>query len=117
MARELAVSSGLAVLSVDYRLAPEHPYPAGPGRRLRGPALAGQAPGARLRPRLPLGGESAGANLAAAACLRLRDEGGPLPVAQWLDCPAVDLTDAAGRLRVREFGTGFGLEVGQSRCC
>jgi acetyl esterase len=72
---EIADATGLAVVSVDYRLAPEHPFPAGPddcedaARWLieRGARELG-APG-----RLTLGGESAGAHLAVLTLLRLRD--------------------------------------------
>ena len=70
----LADSTGLTVVSTSYRLAPEHPYPAGPDDCERavlwlhrhGPAVLGQ----RL---VAIGGESAGAHLAAVTCLRLRD--------------------------------------------
>jgi acetyl esterase len=77
LARELADAIGCRVLSLDYALAPEHPYPAGlddcvdaarwlgeHGREL------GIDPG-----RLLIGGDSAGANLSAATILRLRAEG------------------------------------------
>lgn len=113
MARELAHVSGLAVVSVGYRLAPENPYPAGLQDVL---AVLGDLSARTLGftpTSLSLGGESAGANLTAAACLWLRDHGatGTLPVvAQWLDVPAVDLRgeeDAS----TRAFGTGFGLEM------
>jgi acetyl esterase/lipase len=74
----LAEQTGLAVASVDYRLAPEHPYPAGPddcetaARWLldRGAAEIG-APAV-----FAIGGESAGAHLAAVTLLRLRDRHG-----------------------------------------
>jgi acetyl esterase len=80
LTRELAAGSRARVLSVDYALAPEHPYPEGlddcvdsarwlgeHGREL------GLDPG-----QLVIGGDSAGANLAAATVLRLRDEGQPV---------------------------------------
>jgi len=110
MARELAHVSGLAVLSVGYRLAPEHPFPAGLEdveavlRNLDETTL-GFVPTT-----VSLSGESAGGNLAAVACLRLRNE---IPlVAQWLDVPAVDLTGGEDDA-TRAFGTGFGLEISQ----
>jgi acetyl esterase len=107
MARELAVGLGMAVVSVRYRLAPEDPWP----------AAAEDVYGvltwlAESFDSISIGGESAGANLAAVACLMARDRGGPRLVAQWLDVPAVDL-----RLPETEswrlFGTGHGLEVAQ----
>jgi acetyl esterase len=77
LTRELADGSGARVLSVDYALAPEHPYPGGlddcadAARWLADHAgQLGVDPG-----RLVIGGDSAGANLAAATVLRLRDEG------------------------------------------
>ena len=112
MAREIAARSGMAVVSVDYRLAPEHPYPAGLDDVCAVVRWIADAPTELgFRPStVSLGGESAGANLTAAACLRLRDEGGPQPAAQWLDVGAFDLTvprDASSQ----EFGSGYGLEM------
>jgi acetyl esterase len=52
-------------------------------------------------------GDSSGGNLAALACLRLRDEGGPLPAAQAY--PNTDLTLA--QPSIREKGTGWGIDV------
>lgn len=72
---------GCAVVSVDWRLAPEHPYPEGLDdadtvwRSIRDDPAAFGVDGARMA----IGGGSAGAGLAAAACLRLRDEGRELP--------------------------------------
>jgi acetyl esterase len=81
MLRRLAVQSGMAVLAVDYRLAPENPFPAGlqdcvaAWRWLRA-----QAAGLGLDPeRLFIAGDSAGANLALATCVSERDSGRPLP--------------------------------------
>ncbi|HWC33601.1 MAG TPA: alpha/beta hydrolase [Mycobacteriales bacterium] len=107
MARELARGLGMAVLSVDYRLAPEHPWPAAPEDAYE--VLRWMAD---RFDRISIGGESAGANLAAVVALMARDRSGPPLVAQWLDVPAVDLArwdDPS----MSAFGTGYGLEVAQ----
>lgn len=91
--------AGCVVFAVDYRLAPEHPFPAGLDdvysavRWIAGHAAAlGIAPG-----RLSIGGTSAGGNLAAATALRARDAGGPDLVFQLLEVPGLDLTGASMR--------------------
>jgi acetyl esterase len=75
--RFLALKSGCAVVAVDYSLAPEHPYPAplddcvATVRHIQGNGAAmGLDAGA-----IAVGGDSAGANLAMATALRMRDEG------------------------------------------
>ncbi len=98
LCRRLAVEADRVVVSVDYRLAPEHPFPAGLDdvvralRWVRDPdvvAALGAIPG-----RVAVGGDSAGGNLAAAACLALRDAGEPLPELQVLLYPGLDQTRA-----------------------
>lgn len=85
--RAIAARSGWQVLSLEYRLAPEHPYPAALEDSLDGLAwLHEEADSATIA----IGGDSAGGNLAAALCLYLRDHGLPLPVSQVLVYPAVD---------------------------
>ncbi|MGC0334565.1 acetyl esterase [Streptomyces sp. SAI-170] len=90
--RALAARSGWAVLSPEYRLAPEHPYPAALEDALDTLAwLRASARDAGIDPdTIAVGGDSAGGNLAAALCLRLRDHGLPLPASQILVYPAVD---------------------------
>lgn len=90
---------GVPIVSVDYRLAPEHPCPAAlddvrAGWRWlqRRAGLLGVDPA-----RVAVGGESAGAGLAAALAQRLLDEGGVQPVAQWLFAPMIDDRTAARR--------------------
>ena len=72
----IAKQAAVAIVSVDYRLAPEHPYPAGLDDCVAAARwLVDNASGLCPEPeRLAIGGESAGANLAVATMLRLRDE-------------------------------------------
>lgn len=88
LCRHLAADAGCAVLSVDYRLAPEHPYPA----PLNDAYGALQWAADHLAGGLPLvvGGDSAGGALAAGAALRARDENGPRLAAQLLVYPVLD---------------------------
>lgn len=78
---ELAQGTSVVVLSVDYRLAPENPAPASLDdcvAAIRWAAANAAEIGVDAT-RFAVGGDSAGANLSAAAALRLRDEGGPMP--------------------------------------
>jgi acetyl esterase len=105
--RFLAAHSGAALLAVDYRLAPEHPFPAAV-EDAEAAYVWAVANAARLRvaqSRIAVGGDSAGANLAAAVCLRARDGGGPSPAMQLLIYP---VTDAVAKAPSRHtFGDGF----------
>lgn len=89
--RELANLSGAVVLSVDYRLAPEEPYPAALIDACAATQWAvghGHELGAEPT-RLGVAGISAGANLAAAVALAARDGRCPLPALQLLICPVL----------------------------
>ncbi|HEX6229738.1 MAG TPA: alpha/beta hydrolase [Solirubrobacterales bacterium] len=107
--RFLAAHSGATILSCDYRLAPEHPYPAAVEDAqaayrwtVEHAAELGADPD-----RIGIGGDSAGGNMATGVCIAMRDDGGPQPAMQLLIYP---VTDAIGEQRSRElFGTGFQL--------
>jgi acetyl esterase len=109
LCRQLALSSQGAVVAVDYRLAPEHPFPAALDdsltalRWIRRHAAALDLDGSRLA----VGGDSAGGNLAASACLALRAGGEPLPGFQLLVYPVTDLRQ--GMPSYTANAQGFGL--------
>lgn len=88
---ELANALRVLVIAIDYRLAPEHPFPAAYDdcRAVWQAIQKGQAPHAIDRQRLAVVGDSAGGNLAAALCLGLRDDGQPMPRAQVLIYPGL----------------------------
>lgn len=104
-ARHLAARAAIAVLTLDYSLAPRHPFPAAPEdayAALRW--LARHAADLRLDPkRLAVAGDDAGGNIAAAAALIARDRNGPALAAQVLIGPMLDpsmtLLGDAERLR------------------
>jgi acetyl esterase/lipase len=91
MAQPLASVAGLRVLSIDYRMPPDHPYPIGLEDALAGYRAAIE----RFAPeQLAIVGPSAGGGLAAALVLKIRDIGLPLPAACVLATPEADLTES-----------------------
>ncbi len=93
LCRELANAAGCAVVAVDYRMGPEHRFPAAVDDVLAATRWVREQAGAlRLDPgRLAVGGDSAGGNLAAVVALAARDAG-DLPIAfQLLIYPATDM--------------------------
>jgi acetyl esterase len=104
LCRDLAAMIGCLVLSVDYRLAPEHPFPAAFDDALLAFRWAREHH-AELdaSDRIAVAGDSAGGNLSAAVSLFTKDEGGPC--FQGLLYPAVDLTRETRSYEL--FGEGF----------
>ena len=95
----IASELNIVIVSPDYRLAPEHPYPAAMDdchaawKWIQGNLAARGIDSTRIA----IGGESAGGGLAAGLVLRIHDEGGSQPVAQWLFCPMLDDRTALDR--------------------
>jgi acetyl esterase len=110
--RELANAAGCVVVSVDYRLAPEHKFPAAVedcyAATQWASAHAGEL-GADLR-RLAVGGDSAGGNLAAAVSQMARDRGGPPIVFELLVYPVT--TAAFDTPSYRDNADGYLLTAG-----
>lgn len=110
MSRNLCHGTKAIVLSVDYRLAPEHKYPAAGDdcyRAVRWGANAAQDIGA-VPGLIALAGDSAGGNLAAVTALRIRDHGGPRLCAQLLIYPVTDYY-RPGTSSYQENAEGYGL--------
>jgi acetyl esterase/lipase len=89
----------IVIVSPDYKLAPENPYPAALDDCHSAWTWLLENSSARQidRQRMAVGGESAGGGLAAGLVLRLHDEGGIQPLAQWLFCPMLDDRTALNR--------------------
>lgn len=99
MAAQLAQKAGVRMLMVDYRLAPEHPFPAAHEdvMAVYRALLAQGVPAQRLF----IAGDSAGGNLALAAAQALRDEGLPAPRGLVLFSPWLDLTQQSASIQSR----------------
>ncbi len=109
LCRHLAIACEAVIVSVDYRLAPEHPFPAAVEDAdaatrwvSENAAALGIDPG-----RLAVGGDSAGGNLATVVCLRARDRGGPAIRWQLLVYPITDCD--LDTQSYRENGEGYAL--------
>ena len=110
LCRRLCQGASCVVASVDYRLAPEHPFPAAPDDCLAATrwmaAHAAEFGGDAAR--LAVCGDSAGACLAAVTALRIRDEGGPRLCAQLLFYPVTD-HHSSRHGSYTAYGAGYGL--------
>jgi acetyl esterase len=106
---QLAIDAGIAVVAIDYRLAPEARFPAAFDDVVAGLTwVAANGPTVGIDPaRLAIGGDSAGGNLAAAVSIWARDNKGPKLRLQLLAYP---VTDAAARAESYTlFHEGYGL--------
>ncbi|MET1110945.1 MAG: alpha/beta hydrolase [Allosphingosinicella sp.] len=107
---EVARQLDLPLLAVDYRLAPEHPFPAGAEDCIAAARWAAASPAAlgRQVTALVTAGDSAGGNFTLVVSLALRDAPAPVPViAQWPIYPAAD--PAKGYPSYQDFGEGYFL--------
>ncbi len=109
VARALTEKAGCVTISVDYRLAPEHPFPAGPEDCYAATVWAvDRATELGIDPtKVAVAGDSAGGNLAAAVALMCRDRGGPALVHQALIYPVTDFDDSTGSMVANAEGYGL----------
>ena len=102
-AKFMALRTGRVVYSIDYRMPPDHPYPAA-----LDDALAAYRALLEIKPpgKVVVSGISAGGNLVGALLLRARDEGLPMPAGALLLTPEIDLTESGDT-----FATLMGLDI------
>ncbi|MEZ5076777.1 MAG: alpha/beta hydrolase [Solirubrobacterales bacterium] len=95
-AARLSRQAGVRLLNFDYRMAPEHPFPAAVDDTVA--AYRWLLENGWSADRIALGGDSAGGGLGIAAMTVLRDAGDPLPACHMALCPWVDLTHGAASI-------------------
>ena len=99
MGLRYAAALGMRVVSIDYRMPPDHPFPAAPEECVAVYAALLET----LDPaQIVIGGGSAGGNIAAAATLMIRDRGLPMPSGIVLLTPEIDLTESGDTFRTNE---------------
>jgi len=109
----ICANARCVVVTVDYRLAPEHQYPAAAEDCYAALLwLVEAAPALGVdSTRIAVGGESAGGNLAAVAALMARDRNGPPLALQLLEVPVTDMSEGSTEFASLEvFGCGYGLD-------
>ncbi len=110
--RSLANDVDAVVVSVDYRLAPEHKFPAAIEDAYTAVQWVAHNASAKLNGdpnRIAVGGDSSGGTQVAAVCLLARDRGGPDIMYQWLVYPATDYY-LPGTPSYEEMATGYSLD-------
>ena len=113
--RSLTAKAGAVVVSVDYRLAPEHPYPAGVDDAYAAAWwVLSHATDLGGDPwRIAVGGDSAGGNLATVTALQVKRKGGPKFCFQLLVYPVTD--SSMSQLSYRDNGEGYQLTADAMR--
>jgi acetyl esterase/lipase len=100
MVTEAGRAAGVSTLAVDYRLAPEHPYPAAHEDAMKAWRFLGKQ-GIAARD-IVVGGDSAGGNLTITLINRLRAAGEEQPACAWLVSPWTDLTMSGASLEMKD---------------
>jgi acetyl esterase/lipase len=97
---EAGRTAGMRTLAINYRLAPEHPYPAAHEDAMTAWRFLGKQ--GIAADKIVVAGDSAGGNLAITLVTRLRTAGDPLPACAWLISPWTDLTMSGTTLATKD---------------